>query len=39
MNYFLITLLALLASVLILLVLTKFLPHKGNQDISEEEEE
>ncbi len=39
MNYFLITLLVLLASALALLVLAKFLPNKENPDSSDEEEE
>lgn len=38
MDYFVITLLALLASVAILIILSRFLPNKDTDDLDEEEE-
>ncbi len=39
MNYFIIMLLVLLASVAILIILSRFLPNKGSDDSNEEDEE
>jgi|GEM_PF-3286315 len=38
MDYFVIILLALLASVAILIILSRFLPNKDTEDLDEEEE-